>query len=131
MAGKKKGLSLDFVADIAVDFDVKRFDEIYPVIHHFREPTAADQKVYWSKLTRMDMARGGRKPKDESGGGNYLDACIALWFRCIIKVEGYAIPDGTTEEQWKGAIRVDEKREAIERLREKCGLVEDTDESKN
>lgn len=83
------------------------------LLHVFREPTAADKKLYYGELTGAEL-RDRREGQTRAGQGLF-DAIEALYNACIIEIGGdYEIEEGIKE--WKPLVPIEHKRFAIERL---------------
>lgn len=110
--------------EVGVTLKVRAHGEIYKLFHVFREPTAADKKVFYGCMSRAELTGTG----GADGGSGYWSAIETLYDRCVLRVEGYDLPDpGGMGEAWKEAVPIEHKYWAVEELlRQEGTLAEET-----
>ena len=110
--------------EVEITLKVRAQDKIYKLVHIFREPTAADKKVFYGCMSRAELTG----TSGTEGGTGYWGAIETLYDRCILRVEGYNLQDpGDRGESWKEAIPIEHKYWAVEELlRQEGTLAEET-----
>lgn len=110
--------------EVEITLKVRAHGEIYKLLHVFREPTAADKKAFYGCISRAALTGAG---PTESGAG-YWGAIETLYDRCILRAEGYDLPDpGDRGELWREAVPIEHKYWAVEELlRQEGTLAEET-----
>ena len=109
-------------SEIEIFLKVRAGGETYGLVHVFREPTAADKKIFWGRISRSELA----PRKEGEPGGDYLEANEQLYDRCILRVEGYALPAGAPETEpgsLKETIPLEHKLWAVEELLARAGTL--------
>jgi hypothetical protein len=111
-------------SEIRVVLRVDLEGEAFPLVHIFREPTAADKKAYWGRMSRNEIA-GAQAPEERAL--DCLGAADLLYERCILRVEGYGLPeDSQTDgrgDGWKELIPLEHKLWAVNRLLSRAGTL--------
>ncbi len=110
--------------EVEITLKVRAHGESYKLVHVFREPTAVDKKVFYGCMSRAELTGGS----PTEGGTGYLGAIETLYDRCILRVEGYDLPDpGDRGGAWKEVIPIEHKYWAVEELlRQEGTLAEET-----
>ena len=110
---------------VRVELAIRSGGEKYSLVHQFRPPTAEDKKLFWAT---MGAAPTGDGPERNL---SYLNAQESLYDKCILSVEGYELPSGAEDrESWLGAVPVEHKFWAVEKLLSSAGNLE-RDAAKN
>jgi len=110
--------------EVEITLKVRAHGEIYKLVHVFREPSAADKKVFYGCMSRAELAGAGGA---DSGSG-YWGAIETLYDRCILRVQGYELPEpGDSGDALREAIPIEHKYWAVEELlRQEGTLAEET-----
>ena len=106
--------------EVGITLKVRAQGEIYILVHFFREPTAEDKKVFYGCMSRTELTDTGGA---ECGSG-YWSAIETLYDRCVLRVEGYDLPEpGGKVEAWKEAVPIEHKYWAVEELVRRQGTL--------